>query len=161
MKAAIRLIQPDDFEQLAYFFEENNRPEVTRLFTAFPLTRETARQIALDDHEDRYYLALQDHRIVGLVMLRGWDEGYDVPSIGIFIDYRRQGEGLGRCAVEFVVEEARRLGCKRARATHYAANQRMGHIFETLGFEEFDRQPVTVHGEEHVKVFLMKHYQEN
>ena len=80
---AIREIGPEDRAELARFLEENDRPEIVRTFNPFPMTAATAERIAAAPRRDRYYGAFDDGRLVALSMLRGWDEGYDVPSFGI------------------------------------------------------------------------------
>jgi hypothetical protein len=50
--AVIRMVQAPDYEDLARFFEENNGPEITKHFHPFPLTSQTARDIACTSHLD-------------------------------------------------------------------------------------------------------------
>jgi ribosomal protein S18 acetylase RimI-like enzyme len=72
-------------------------------------------------------------------MLRGWDEGFDVPSFGVLVDHRTQGQGLGRRMTEFAIAEARRLGSRRVRLTVNESNQAAVHLYRSLGFEEVSR----------------------
>ena len=152
----IRQAQETDYEGLARFFEENNTAEVTRQFHPFPLSRETARQIACTNHLDRYYVAMMKREVVGLCMLRGWDEGFDIPSFGILLDYRYHGLGLGRQMTEFAIAQAKRLGCGRVRLTVYASNVRSVRLYLSLGFKEIYREPVIVAGEADTKLIMMK-----
>ena len=89
----IRKIKYKDYKALSIFFQSNDRPEITMHFHPFPLTRQTAHDITRINHKDRYYIAIRDKEILGLGMLRGWDEGYDIPSFGMFVDYRHHGMG--------------------------------------------------------------------
>jgi RimJ/RimL family protein N-acetyltransferase len=41
-----------------------------------------------------------DEQIVGFFMLRGWNEGYEVPAFGILIDERYRGYGLEMAALD-------------------------------------------------------------
>jgi ribosomal protein S18 acetylase RimI-like enzyme len=43
---------------------------------------------------------LQGSRIVGYGMLRGWDEGYSVPSLGILVRAEACGQGIGKLLME-------------------------------------------------------------
>lgn len=152
----IRQVQETDYEGLTRFFEENNTAEVTRQFHPFPLTRETAYEIARMGCLDWYYVTISKGTIVGLCMLRGWDEGFDIPSFGILVDYRQHGLGFGRQMTEFAIAEAKRLGCGSVRLTVYASNVRSVRLYLSLGFKEIYREPVIVAGEADTKLIMMK-----
>lgn len=154
--STIRQVQDTDYEALARFFEENNRPEITRHFHPFPLTSQTAFQIACTSHLDRYYIAIWNEHIVGLCMLRGWDEGFEIPSFGVFVDYRCQGLGMGRQMTEFAIAEARKMGCHTIRLSVYASNTRATRLYESLGFREISREPVLVAEEPDEKIIMIK-----
>lgn len=123
-------------------FERNHVAQVTELFDPFPLEAAQARRIALEPHRDRFYLAVRGARPVGFSMLRGFDEGYTIPSFGIFVDRESQGGGVGRALTTWTVERARLLGCAAVRLTVYAANLPARRLYESLGFVERERQPV-------------------
>ena len=106
----IRDITPDDEAALAAFFAENNRPEMTATFFAFPLDAATARRIAREPRRDRYFAVWDVGAIVGLGMLRGWDEGFAVPSFGVLVDHRAQGRGHGRALTAHALAVAREEG---------------------------------------------------
>ncbi len=147
-------VGPDRHDQLVALFERNHVARVTELFDPFPLDAEQARRIALEPHEDRYYLALRDGRPVGLSMLRGFDEGYAIPSFGIFVDHESHGEGVGRALTAWTVEQARRRGCPAVRLTVYAANRPALRLYESLGFVERERQAVQRAGAPDEKIVM-------
>ncbi len=153
---AIRRVEPFDFAALALFLKRNNTIEVKRYFSPFPLDDGTARKICRDDHRDLFLVAICDEQIVGLSMLRGWDEGFDVPSLGILIDRSYTGLGLGRRMTEFTLKEAKELACKRVRLTVYATNIRAAELYRSVGFVEIERQPVRVGDESDVKIIMIK-----
>lgn len=152
----IRPVRDTDYEALSGLFEENNIPEVVRHFNPFPLTRQTAYKIANTSQLDRYYVALWNGRIVGLCMLRGWDDGFEIPSFGIFVDYRYHGLGVGRQMTEFGIAETQRLDCHAVRLSVYASNTRAVNLYISLGFKEISREPVLVTGEPDAKIIMVK-----
>ncbi len=152
----IRQVQHTDIEELTHFLEENNRPDTTRQFHPFPLTRETACEIARMGRLDRFYVTISKGTIVGLCMLRGWDAGFDIPSFGILVDHRYHCIGLGRHMTEFAIAEAKRLGCGSVRLTVYASNVRSVRLYLSLGFKEIYREPVIVAAEADTKLIMMK-----
>jgi [ribosomal protein S18]-alanine N-acetyltransferase len=137
----IREIAIIDEASLAAFFEENNRPEVTKNFHPFPLDAESAHRICAEPRRDRYFAAWDYAEIAGLAMLRGWDEGYDVPSFGIIVDHRRHGKGYGKALTSHALELARQLGCERVRLTVHADNPRAVALYEKAGFKTTETLP--------------------
>ena len=135
----LRAVCADDETALAKFFTENDRPSITNRFHPFPLDQQTARRIASAQHLDRYYIALIEKEVVGMVMLRGWDEGYSIPSFGIVVGHNHHGQGYGRQMTEFALSEARRVGCTSVRLTVDADNERAVHLYQSLGFSEAKR----------------------
>lgn len=152
----IREVQDIDCKTLTQFFEENNRPEITKYFHPFLLSLSTAYKIACESHIDRYYIAINNGFILGLCMLRGWDEGFDIPSFGILVDYRYQGHGIGKKMTEFTISEVKRLGCNAIRLSVYASNVQAVHLYFSLGFQEVFREFCVVAGEPDEKIVMVK-----
>lgn len=157
---SITRIKGEDVQALAALFEENNRPEIIHYFHPFPLNRASAHNIALHSSQDRYYLAWLDAVAVGLCQLRGWDEGYEIPSFGAFVDYKYHGQGIGRALTEFAIAEAVRLGCPKVRLSVYASNVRALSLYRSLGFEEVSRKPCILDGVEDETIVMLKNLQD-
>ena len=138
----IKLTGPRDLDALAGLLARNDRPDVTRWFHPFPLDAASARSIAEHAGRDRYYLAESaEGRILGLSMLRGWDEGYEIPSHGMLVDAEHRGNGLGARLVEHAVEQARTLGSRVVRAKVAADNEPSLRAYRAAGFVETAREP--------------------
>lgn len=151
-----REVRPSDFEMLKAFLEWNDVPEITRYFHPFPLTAETAKWIATKPKSDRYYLAFLKGQVVGMSMLRGWDEGFSVPSFGILVDRKFHGKGIGRLMTERTIEGAKKLGCKQVRLSVYASNVSAYHLYTSLEFREISRKSVEIQGEKDEKIVMIK-----
>jgi len=135
-------VQPKHADALAELFERNSIAGVSTNFDPFPLTAVQARAIALDRHKDAYYLALRGGSTIGMSMLRGFDEGYEIPSFGIFVDHKNQGRGIGRALTVWTIEQAHLRGCSAVRLSVYAKNNAARGLYASLGFEEQERQQV-------------------
>jgi ribosomal protein S18 acetylase RimI-like enzyme len=105
----IRQIGPEDVKKLVTFFIENNRREITQHFHPFQLTEDQALRLVYHPGKDRYYLALAGDVIVGFGMLRGWNEGFEIPSFGMFVGHDHQGTGVGRKLAVEILEDAKTL----------------------------------------------------
>ena len=156
VRATIRQIRCDDYEELARFFNDNNRPEITSRFHPFPLTAETAHRLACTTYLDHYYITVINEQIVGLCMLRGWDEGFEVPTFGVLTDHWFNGLGLGRQMTQFAIAKATKLGCRAIRLSVYASNVRAILLYESLGFKEISRESVVVAGESDARLIMTK-----
>lgn len=152
----IRGIQPKDSRRLAEFFAGHDDRETTRHFHPFPLTREQAHRIARGGHRDKYYAAFENNKIMGFCMLRGWDEDFSVPSLGLLIGRDSRKKGLGRRLTEFAVSEAVKLKCGKIRLTVYASNEQAVDLYRSCGFQEAQRIPVRVGGEPDEKIVMFR-----
>jgi ribosomal-protein-alanine N-acetyltransferase len=139
---AIRRLEPADAAALAELFERNATPMVVAHFHPFPLTRATARKLATKRTKDLYYVASFGQELAGFMMLRGWDEGFEVPSFGFLVDRAAQGRGLGKRLAATALDEARAGGAERVRATVYASNRSSVAALQGSGFVEVSREPV-------------------
>jgi [ribosomal protein S18]-alanine N-acetyltransferase len=142
-----RLVRPDDAVALGRLFERLRRQGAEAFFHPHPLTREAAAELAVYAGRDVYCVRQIGKELVGYGMLRGWEEGFQVPSLGLAIEAAHQGRGHGRCLMEFMHALARQRGAKRIRLRVYPDNVRAMNLYRSLGYSftkdcESDRQIV-------------------
>lgn len=125
----------------AFFAALSQDPEVGRFFHPHPLTADYARSLCaeLAGRRDRYYLTFFRGRAVAYSMLRGWDEGFAVPSFGGSVHPDLRGAGLGQCLLAHAVSEARAAGASRLRLTVYKNNVRAIGLYAKFGFTFTDK----------------------
>jgi ribosomal protein S18 acetylase RimI-like enzyme len=140
---------------LADLFDRNAELEASGVFDPFPLTAASARRIALGERSDLYFGAQRRDELIGMAMLRGWDEGYEVPSFGIMIDRAYRGRSVGRRLTELTLEQARAHGCRQVRLSVYASNAAGRRLYERLGFAEVKRTPVKVAARDEERIVMM------
>lgn len=131
---ACRLVQPDDACALGQLFERLRKQGVERFFHPHPLTEEAAAQRAAYVGKDVYCVLQIGTELTGYGMLRGWDEGFEIPSLGLAVDSRQQGRGHGRRLMEFLHGIARQRGAKRIRLRVYPDNVRAMKLYRSLGY---------------------------
>jgi ribosomal protein S18 acetylase RimI-like enzyme len=154
-----RRLTPVDTDVLAESFARNDVEAVTRTFDPFPLGRATAEALLDPKRLDWFFGAFERDAIVAFSMLRGRDEGYEVPSFGIFVDKDEQGRGLGSKLTEWTVEQARNAGMPAVRLSVYASNPGALRMYERLGFEVQSREPVERAGEADVRIVMLRRFQ--
>jgi len=155
-RLAIEPVQARHVQALVELFEGNRISVVSDSFDPFPLTADEAERIALQPRRDAYFVAGLQGGLVAMSMLRGFDEGFEVPSFGIFVDHRHHGQGIGRRLTAWTVDEARRRGYPSVRLSVYASNAGALHLYRSLGFGEQERELVTRAGGEDEKILMTK-----
>ena len=123
---------------LSELFAELNRSGDQAFFHPHPLTEGEANRLAQLVGRDLYYIAVADSTCVGYGFLRGWDAGYEIPSLGIAIHPGYQGLGIGRALMHFLHAAAKLRGARRIRLKVYPQNTRAVRLYEELGYR-FDR----------------------
>ncbi len=138
MNAALEIcrLRPEMEPLLAHFFDELARVD-KQYFHPHPFDAATAKRIAHYAGRDLYYAAICGEQIVGYGMLRGWDEGYDVPSLGLAVHPQSRGMGIGKLLMHFLHAAARCRGATQVRLKVHRENevalamyQRLGYAFE-------------------------------
>jgi ribosomal protein S18 acetylase RimI-like enzyme len=131
----IRQLSSADAVLLGELFEMLRARGIDDVFHPHPLTEEAARARAGYRGKDLYFLLCRENHALGYGMLRGWDEGYDTPSLGIVIHPDVQGQGLGRLLMEFLHVAARRRGARKIRLRVHSKNHRAISLYQSLGYE--------------------------
>lgn len=119
---------------LAQFFGELVQADDERWFHPHPLSREHARELGRHTGRDLYVLMVDGPKVLGYGMLRGWDEGFDIPSLGIAISPAHEGRGLGRRLMAFLHEAAAERGATTIRLTVDEANLAAIRLYRSLGY---------------------------
>jgi ribosomal protein S18 acetylase RimI-like enzyme len=120
-----------------------------RLFHPHPLTADAARDVCRPRDAargvacDEYHLAIEAHdsaaaasaTVVGYGMLRGWAEGFAVPSLGIAVHPAHRGRGVARRLMDHLHAVAAGRGAERVRLKVYRHNAAALRLYASLGYE--------------------------
>lgn len=146
-----RRLSSADSGELASLFAALCEHHDHRLFHPHPLTSEAA--LSLTEHHacchtvlanrDEYHVAqdVGSGRIVAYGMLRGWAEGFEVPSLGIAVHPEHRGRGIAKQFMQHLHRVAIGRGAERVRLKVYRHNQAAVKLYESLGYT------FTPHGE--------------
>jgi ribosomal protein S18 acetylase RimI-like enzyme len=127
-------------KKLTQFFEDIVANKDNVYFHPHPLTYDTAKKIAAYEGNDLYFLQIKDNEITGYGMLRGWDAGYSIPSLGIVIHPTFRNQGLGREFMEFLHNQAKAKGASKVRLKVYSNNAGAQQLYESLGYSFSDEE---------------------
>lgn len=124
------VVGPDDARLLAEIFSDID----PTFFRPHPFTDDEAMLIANRAGADVYAILLDGQQPVAYGMLRGWDDGYATPSLGIAVRTTSQGRGLGRLMMVGLHEEALRRGAAVVRLRVHPDNSRARRLYESMGY---------------------------
>jgi ribosomal protein S18 acetylase RimI-like enzyme len=130
MSLEFHVVGPADFTILAELFLDIDQT----FFRPHPFTADEAGKIASHTGRDIYALLLEDGKAVAYGMLRGWDEGYPVPSLGIAVRTSDHGRGLGRTMMAHLHLEATRRGATVVRLRVHPDNSKARRLYESLRY---------------------------
>ena len=128
-------LRPEHMEYLIRFFEAINKPEYIKDFSPHPFNEENATRVCNYQGRDLFCsVLLEGKKIIGYGMLRGWDDGYEIPSIGLCILKKYQGIGLGRLLLSFLETVSRVRGCLMVMLKVKKGNDKAKRLYETQGY---------------------------
>lgn len=83
---------------------------------------------------DEYHAVIEDERIVAYGMLRGWSEGYAVPSLGIAVLPECRRRGVAYRLMHHLHRVATDRGAPAIRLKVYRTNTAAIRLYESLGY---------------------------
>jgi len=83
---------------------------------------------------DMYIFMEEDSEFCGYGILRGWDEGYDMPSLGILISSDKRGKGYASLMMKYLHNVSKDRGAEKIRLTVYKENKRAISLYNKLGY---------------------------
>jgi len=111
-----------------------------RWFHPHPLTEEEAENLCNYHGHNVYRVLTEDGLVLAYGMLRGFDEEYEVPSLGLAVHPQVRREGLGRMLMQELHKYARLRGARRVRLKVYPDNIAAIKLYESFGYE-FEPEP--------------------
>jgi len=129
-----RALSPELEGALAAHFDQIRETGEDRTFHPHPFTAAEARARCAYRGRDVYCVAVAGGAVLGYGMLRGWDEGFAVPSLGIMVAREARGTGLARALMLHLHGEARRRGARRVRLKVYPDNAPAVGLYRSLGY---------------------------
>lgn len=120
--------------ELARFFEAIEQAGDHALFHPHAGDEATLRDLATTTGDDVYLLFVQGRDVLAYGLLRGWNEGYEVPSLGIAVHPDARSAGIGRLVMEYLETMARHRGAPAVRLRVHKDNARARAMYEQRGY---------------------------
>ena len=119
---------------LQAFLEALDRSE-ERFFSPHASDLETLEGLAAGPRKDIHCLLVEGPLVVGYGLLRGWDEGFEIPSLGIAIHPLRRGRGLGNFLMGYLELLAALRGSASVRLRVFKSNTAAIALYSARGYE--------------------------
>ncbi len=134
MALEIRVVDNRLERPLSEFFCDLRKSDNDKFFCPHPLTNAEAKKRAQYSGKDLYYVLIEGDKVIGYAMLRGWDEGYEIPSLGLAIHPSARGNGLGKMFMSFLHSIAKWRGCSKIRLKVYPENTKAIAMYKEIGY---------------------------
>lgn len=119
---------------LKIFFQELRECGDETFFSPHLADDISIRKVAGLNGKDLYYLLVEDEKVLGYGLLRGWDEGYSIPSLGVAIHPAVRGAGLGKLFMNFLHVLAFQRGASKVRLRVHKDNCKAINLYKSLGY---------------------------
>lgn len=122
-----------NLRELMDFLNRNSGLKLEHFFP-HPFNIDYLIYLLLNRTKDYYCMIMINQTVVAYGMLRGWEEGYDVPSLGVAVDSNYRGKGLGRLMCEYLKTVAELKGSKKIRLRVHKDNNKAKTLYLSLGY---------------------------
>ena len=114
----------------------NTPKDHTKYFTPFSFEEDSIKKIINNAVNDKYFGIFINDDIVGFYMLRGFDEGFEVPSYGVWISDKFSGLGLSKLTLQHAITFCKINNIKKIMLKVHPENIIAKSIYETFGFKQ-------------------------
>ncbi len=112
----------------------NEDVKYLKYFTPFEFTVESLTSILNKAVKDKFFGIFVNNEIAGFYMLRGFDEGYDIPSYGIWISSKYSNKGLSKLTLYHSFSFCKLNNIKTLMLKVHPDNIIAKNLYEALGF---------------------------
>lgn len=133
----IHPLSAERLDRVRAFFRAIDSDAYLLDFAPHPFTDVEAQRVCGYAGRDLYvgvFARAGDGAMVGYGMLRGLDEGYEVPSLGLCVLAAQQGRGIGRMLLEHLLQACAERGAERAMLKVKRGNAVARALYESAGF---------------------------
>lgn len=131
----IKELQPEQASTLSALILNSSKNH-TKYFTPFSFEKDSIKKILGAAINDKYFGIFINGNIVGFYLLRGFDEGYEIPSYGVWISDKFSGLGLSKLTLQHAISFCKINSIKKIMLKVHPKNIIAKNIYETFGFKQ-------------------------
>lgn len=110
--------------------------EYMKHFTPFEFSIASIKQILRGAVNDKYFGIFVEDQLAGFYMLRGMDDGYEIPAYGVWISSEFSNKGLSKLTLYHAFSFCRINNIKKLMLKVHPENLIAKTLYESLGFEK-------------------------
>ncbi|MBA2341060.1 MAG: GNAT family N-acetyltransferase [Pyrinomonadaceae bacterium] len=129
----IRSLKPRDAPELSAMLR-SQQSEYARFFHPFSFDESTISSVLSNSHRDVHTGVYLREQLVVFFMLRGWDEGFEIPAFGILVDEKHRGHGLEILSLETAKVICKLRGASRMMLKMHPENISAKGVARKIGF---------------------------
>lgn len=130
----VRPLTVSDAANLRVFLRSQSA-SYARFFSPFAFEDESIAQVLARCEKDLPMGIEWQNRLIGFFMLRGWDEGFDVPSYGVLIEEQFSNYGFASLSLNIAKAVARLRGAPSLMLKVHPDNFAAKELFEKASFK--------------------------
>jgi [ribosomal protein S18]-alanine N-acetyltransferase len=127
-------LRPDHVAALVEMLGAVAQQDALHHFSPHGFDVDSVTTLCISDRKDLHYVLTSGASVVGYGLLRGWEEGFATPSLGIAIHPSYRGEGHGKMLMGFLHSAARARGVEQVRLRVHASNGGAIALYRQLGY---------------------------
>ncbi len=140
----IKKIGIDSVDELTDLMQKEDS-EYSRYFIPFRLDYLSIKEQFSRLRKDVFWGIAINNKLVGFYMLRGFDEGYDIPSYGVWISKEFSGKGLSKLTLQHAIAFCKLNKIKKLMLKVHPENIIAKNIYEDFGFKQTGIDPKNNH----------------
>ena len=131
-------------KELANLLQSSDK-EYSKYFIPFTFDLDTISGILSKTKNDQIYGIYVENNLAGFYMLRGFDEGYSIPSYGVWISEKYANRGLSTFTLQHAISFCKLNSIKKVMLKVHPDNLAAKHIYEKYGFKQTGVDPKIHH----------------
>ncbi len=116
-------------------------PEYSKYFVPFNFNFESIKNILGNIEKDIFWGLFLDNKIVGFYMLRGFDQGFEIPSYGVWISKNFSGKGLSKLTLQHAITFCKINNINEIMLKVHPKNIAAKNLYENFGFKPAGTDP--------------------
>lgn len=140
----IKRMNINQSEELANLLQSADK-NYSQYFIPFTFDIKTISEVLSKVIKDQIYGIYVKDNLVGFYMLRGFDEGYSIPSYGVWISEKYSNKGLATLTLQNAISFCKLNSIKKIMLKVHPDNNAAKHIYEKYGFKQTGIDPKIHH----------------
>ena len=128
-------LTPDFASVLSKKLLEESRDYIGH-FIPFDFSEDSIQKILRSKKADKFFGLFLSKELVGFYMLRGFDEGYETPSYGVWISSKYSNKGLSTLTLYHAFAFCKLNGIKTLMLKVHPDNSTAKNLYEKFGFKQ-------------------------